>query len=308
MKRFIVILGIIYICFIGCVETDQVDVVEEKSIPDELKYLGMNASQEAQSFAEDLMLLKYEAQNCLTISKDLKNIYYGVYNHDLSINQVYRVTFEVDWSDPILFDPFNDKSVSIDAPFHSPDGKRLYFLARYPLDESNEYHETLYYLEDSQLVKLDIFDEYGLHMQFSVADDYSLYFKSKHEDGLGESDIWFSPYEDGEYLKPLSLSNSVNTEANEMTPYISPDQSYLLFSRNKHSDGFGGADLYISFKDDRGQWQEATNLGDKINSYGHETCPIISPDGQYLFFNSSKSSRFIVYWMSLEGIGLIDHR
>ena len=46
--------------------------------------------------------------------------------------------------------------------------------------------------------------------------------------------------------------------------------------------------MYISFKDNEGNWTEARNMGDKINTPGSEYCPMISPDGKYFFFTGAR--------------------
>ena len=53
-------------------------------------------------------------------------------------------------------------------------------------------------------------------------------------------------------------------------------------------DGRGGSDLYISYQRN-GAWTKATNLGDKINSSGSEYSPLVSPDGKYFFWSSTRS-------------------
>jgi hypothetical protein len=54
-------------------------------------------------------------------------------------------------------------------------------------------------------------------------------------------------------------------------------------------DGRGGSDLFISYQRD-GSWTKAENLGDKINSSGSEYSPLVSPDGKYFFWSSTRSS------------------
>jgi hypothetical protein len=53
-------------------------------------------------------------------------------------------------------------------------------------------------------------------------------------------------------------------------------------------DGHGGSDLYISYQRD-GAWTKATNLGNKINSSGSEYSPMVTPDGKYFFWSSTRS-------------------
>ena len=121
----------------------------------------------------------------------------------------------------------------------------------------------------------------------TLASDGTLYFGSDREGGKGRTDIYRSRLVDGKYLAPENLGESINTQFDEFEPYISPDQSYLIFMAAR-PDGLGGSDLYLSYQQN-GQWTKAVNLGDKINSKGSEYSPIVSPDGKYFFWASSRS-------------------
>lgn len=102
----------------------------------------------------------------------------------------------------------------------------------------------------------------------------------------------------GKYTKVKKISASINTEHYDSTPFIAPDESYLIFSR------FGGdlryADLFISFKDRRGNWTEAKNMGPRINSDMHELNPNLTADRKYLFFNRNHGEKgdLRVFWVS----------
>lgn len=38
-------------------------------------------------------------------------------------------------------------------------------------------------------------------------------------------------------------------------------------------------------------------MGAKINTPGNEICPVVTPDGKYLFFNSTRSGVQNAYWV-----------
>ena len=112
-------------------------------------------------------------------------------------------------------------------------------------------------------------------------------FGSDRAGGKGRTDIYRSRLVDGKYTEPENLGDAINTQFEEFEPYISPDQKYLIFMTQR-PDGLGGSDLYISYQHN-GAWTKATNLGDKINSSGSEYSPIVSPDGKYFFWSSTRS-------------------
>lgn len=71
---------------------------------------------------------------------------------------------------------------------------------------------------------------------------------------------------------------------------MAPDQSYIIFSSSGRRDGTGPAgDLYISFRRADGTWEAARNLGPLVNTDRTEFCPVVSPDGRYLYFTSDRS-------------------
>ena len=136
-----------------------------------------------------------------------------------------------------------------------------------------------------------------MHWQFSVAADGSIYFASDDPGGLGSGDLYVSRFADGRYLAPVNVGAPVNSEYEERGPFIAPDQSYLLFMRARAPGNLGMIDLYVSFRNADGSWSAPRNLGPRVNSEGNEICPIVSPDGRYLFFNSSRSGNDDDYWV-----------
>jgi hypothetical protein len=61
-------------------------------------------------------------------------------------------------------------------------------------------------------------------------------------------------------------------------------------SSSGRRDGTGPAgDLYISFRRADGTWEAARNLGPLVNTDRTEFCPVVSPDGRYLYFTSDRS-------------------
>jgi hypothetical protein len=55
------------------------------------------------------------------------------------------------------------------------------------------------------------------------------------------------------------------------------------------SGGYGGGDLYVSFREPDRTWGEPVNFGTDINSEVLEYCPMVTPDGEYLFFSRRRS-------------------
>jgi Tol biopolymer transport system component len=122
----------------------------------------------------------------------------------------------------------------------------------------------------------------------SVATNGNLYFGTTRTGGRGGNDIWMSRLANGVYQSPENLGDSVNTRAGEVEPWIAPDESYLIFSAIGRPSALGEHDLYISYRRN-GVWQRALRLPAPINSTAADMNPSVSPDGQYLYFTSTRS-------------------
>jgi Tol biopolymer transport system component len=73
-----------------------------------------------------------------------------------------------------------------------------------------------------------------------ASDESYLIFSAGRADGYGQSDLYISFKNNGIWTEPKNLGNSINTNANEFGPFLSPDNKYLFFCRN---DGIKG-DIY----------------------------------------------------------------
>jgi ankyrin repeat protein len=183
-----------------------------------------------------------------------------------------------------------------DVPFFAPDGKRVYFMSMMaPPDDPKSERERIWYVDRTaegwskpELVDGTV-NDYPHHWHFSVDADHTIYFGSSVPEGLGEGDIYCAKRVDGTWQKPQNLGAPVNTGESEGMPFISPDGSYLLFSRTY--------DLYISYRDEDGGWTEPLNLESPINSPGIDICPMVSPDGKYLFFLSQRGGESHIWWV-----------
>jgi hypothetical protein len=116
------------------------------------------------------------------------------------------------------------------------------------------------------------------------------FFDEGTRDGNGV--LRYSRLVNGKREEPKPLSKAINTGKWNAHPFISPDESYLLWDGERDS-GFGDNDIYISFKQQDGSWGDAINLGGKVNTDAEENGAYVTPDGKYLFFNRNGD----IYWL-----------
>lgn len=84
-----------------------------------------------------------------------------------------------------------------------------------------------------------------------------------------------------------AVSGEVNTPWNEGAMHISQDGEWMVFTACSRTDGYGGCDLYISYRTPTG-WTPGQNLGGRINTDQWESQPCLSPDKKSLYFVSRR--------------------
>ncbi|UCC80575.1 MAG: ankyrin repeat domain-containing protein [Candidatus Zixiibacteriota bacterium] len=191
-----------------------------------------------------------------------------------------------------------------DVPFFSPDGGKLYFISRRPFQPGQRGgKENIWFVEKTESGWSDPLPVPGalnnmqMHWQFSVTNTGTIYFPGEDPSGYGMGDIYRSEYIDGEYVAPENLGPVINTAGGETCPFIAPDESYLLFTglRPRESDIDEIVDMiYLSFKTGDNQWSEPINTGLE------GLCPLISPDGKYLFYNGRYKEQHGIFWVKAD--------
>ena len=114
----------------------------------------------------------------------------------------------------------------------------------------------------------------------------------------------------------INISNlgKVNSKYPEYGPVVSADEKTMIFTsrrKNKNSTSnqpkdlidFGYyEDIYISKKDDKGEWGEPKLISNKINTDGHESTIGLSVDGQQLLILSfQEDPEGDIYYSKLDG-------
>jgi len=194
---------------------------------------------------------------------------------------------------------FIDSARSNYYMFLSPNGKKMFFTSTRPDGDSKDSvapnpGPAIWVTERSEGMwdtpqKVDFGDEFKGTGSFpSVADNGNLYFSSFDNKTIS---VYCSKYVNGKYTTPIRLSDSINQGTFNSHVYIAPDESYLLFDSRGRDDVIGGVDIYISFRDENGNWTKAQNIGDKINSESSDMRSYVSTDGQYFFFCSSRQTK-----------------
>jgi len=188
----------------------------------------------------------------------------------------------------------------------SPDGARLFFTSRRPLETGGTPLPWLGGLRIWRVERqvegwsaprpLDASVSAGDEFALSVSADGTLYFSSLRAGGLGSMDIYRARWQGGRFQAPENLGAAINSEHTEDGPAVAPDEGILVFGSFR-PDGLGGSDLYVSFRAADGSWTAARNLGTPINSSSFDGQPFLTRDGKYLIFASSRNGNRDYYWI-----------
>jgi len=198
----------------------------------------------------------------------------------------------------------NDK---INTRFHeglvsfTPDGNTMYFSREsyfekaYQKDSlSRVRYSQLYLFKATKLgddwdtvenLKINS-ENYSVKNPSVSADGSTLYFASNMPGGFGDFDIYKAPINtDGTLGEPINLGQKVNTEGQEMFPYISSTNT-LYFSSNGHL-GLGGLDVFYT-KEIDGKMAPIRNVGIPINSNADDFAFTIDEASEEGFVSSNR--------------------
>lgn len=125
--------------------------------------------------------------------------------------------------------------------------------------------------------------------QASISSDGKTLYFASDRDSLTGQDIWkITREEKGKpWSKPIKLGPEINTDRDEKSPFIHPDNNTLYFSSQGH-DNLGGFDIFYSRIKENGGWSNAKNIGYPINSDADDLGFFVSTDGTTAYFSSNK--------------------
>jgi len=214
---------------------------------------------------------------------DGKEVYWGAYDDNGSVIRTMRLV-DGAWT-PAQNLLLSEKLKVIGDPSLSPDGKYLFFMARKPsLDAPVQDREFIWMAERDGDAWVnpqplpDAINSLQMHWSMSTTFTGDLYFASGAE---LIDDIYVSRKVDGEFTTPDPLDEPVNTAGNyEFAPHISPNGSFLLFTRMEPTSN--SPHLFITYAQPDGKWSVPV----RVENVYYCIAPALSPDGKYVFYLS----------------------
>ncbi|MFM7595177.1 MAG: OmpA family protein [Flavobacteriales bacterium] len=132
------------------------------------------------------------------------------------------------------------------------------------------------------------------HTQLTIsADGKTAYFVSNALSGKGGWDIFTSEKIGDSWSEATNIA-MINTEADEMSPFISLDGKTLYFASNSGAS-IGGYDIFKATKDENGMWSKPTNLGTSVNSFSDEVNFSLTANGTTGYVASNRVGSIGLY-------------
>ncbi|MGC1243841.1 MAG: OmpA family protein [Chryseosolibacter sp.] len=116
------------------------------------------------------------------------------------------------------------------------------------------------------------------------ADGRTLYFVSDRRGGAGRRDIWVTNLnESGQWTRARNVGKPVNTQYDEISPFIHVNNRVLYFASNGLV-GFGGYDIFFSERDSS-SWSNPKNIGSPVNNHEDQFSLFITADGKKGYYS-----------------------
>lgn len=202
--------------------------------------------------------------------------------------------------EPMVRSPFSEElnsSLNEGQATFSPDGNTIYFTR-------NNMYKGVQKADAAGRVRMKIYqarlgkydweniqelpfnnDEYSCMHPSLSADGYILYFTSDMPGGYGGFDLYRSERSLGGWSEPVNLGPEINSDKNEVFPFITFGGKTLFFTSGGHNT-LGGLDMFYANLDNLADG--VINLNEPFNSPGDDMAMILNEDGSKGFFTSDR--------------------
>lgn len=203
----------------------------------------------------------------------------------------YTKELDGKWTNPEIAG-FSGKHLDV-APFITYDGKYMLFYRGSQTDTTIQKGTWIAERKGDNWTEPRFFaDAYVM----TTADFKTFYCTIDSDGEKVNRQIAYMTCTDGKFSEKKLISGQLNTPHFEAHSNISPNGDFILFDSDR-PDGIDDMDIYVSFRNQKGEWSEGINLGEDINK-GFYTIPSLSPDGKYIFINADGD----IYWVDAKVI------
>ncbi len=273
------------------------NILLNQNYPNPFDYLGEKQPGDTAKIFANNFISRGDLHGRLAISPDGKEVLWTSVNFKIWTGTMLRITKkDGKWSSAET--PSFAMNGTTDSPLFSPDGKKLFYNYRKSVDSSY----VTKYVEKTDAGWSEPKNKGFLFKPgSSFTSSGKVYFSSTMNGKPWNTGIYCAQFSDTGLTNIEPLPATINLpDVIDYTPYIAPDESYLLFSSNRPMTGTKDLNmyLYISFKNN-GKWSTPQKINSAINFPGKARFPSISPDGKYLFFCGDDRN---YYWVDINVI------
>jgi len=270
-------------------------------------YHSDKAAVKAVEFAPGIISTKAHFEINAVFNKAGDNVIFARCSDDFNHCKLMQSDFKSGtWQAPSVL-PFSGDYLEAD-PYYNEDFTQLYFISKRPITAKDKEEKSLNmwrvalkdnvwqtpeYLPSASSDSQDLYP--------SITDNGDLYFPSFRNE---QRHLYVAKATKTGFETPQPLPSHIYGENGKTgDAVVLRDGKSIIFSIKDRKDSLGKGDLYIS-KKVAGKWTVAASLGDKVNTENHEFTPIVSPNGEYLFFTRIENGRGNLYQIKLSALGL----
>ncbi len=178
----------------------------------------------------------------------------------------------------------------------TPDGKTVYF-EKWDMTDMDVKNAAIYtstlggdgnWTEPVKVVGDINVDGYASVQPMLTLDGKYLLYASNKPGGEGGLDLWYASLEGDKLGKSTNFGKTINTAANEKSPFYFEPSKQLVFA-NEGRVGMGGYDLFTAKGTIGGTWSDPQNMGYPVNSQKNEEY-FFNDDDKFLLKNFYISS------------------
>jgi hypothetical protein len=248
---------------------------QSQTTPETRSYLGQNPPGTTPVIFAPGVISKGNIHSRLEISPDGQEMFWNTVDmktFSTRILSVKNVSGKWSASQPPPF----AKDGNTQAAVFSPDGKKLFFSVNTGDGWAKKYVEKTE--AGWSAARADGFLPNG---SSSFTRSGRAYFSGQMKTKIWNAGIFGARYAADGYADVTPLGEAINRpNAIDYTPYVSPDDSFLLFSSNRPLNGDKeDMSIHVSFRKSDGAWSAPHRVSQIPARF-----PSLSPDGRYLFF------------------------
>ncbi|NSW93549.1 MAG: SPOR domain-containing protein [Bacteroidales bacterium] len=209
-----------------------------------------------------------------------------------TIEAYYSVLTDTIIGTKMLFSPDETFSFPAEAVTFTSDFSTMYYTKRPDDNSSEKIYEARYqfgknrrgtWVSDKE--PLNFCSDRSVYTHPAISNDgNTMIFASNGKGSIGGLDLFITRKEGFKWSTPENLGKTINTNLNEMFPFL--DKENNLFFSSEGNRGFGGYDLYMCLYNGK-NWEQPVNLTKAVNTSNDEIAFAIDPnDGKSAIFTS----------------------